>query len=309
MIGCRFAFSGDWANIAAAISRRSLRLAAIGSVCVFLGACQLAPTKTSEREHRELSPLIEKTGRPIEITDKTVVLDARSAFDYGLNHIGNSIGFSWENLAENASTGEVMRDGHKAALRLSLVGIDLKTPVVVVGYGSNGGGEEGRLAWNLLYLGLQDVQVSDVDTFRKSWTQKPTPAPANVPIWKATPHTEYVIGKKAFLKLALDAKGQIKNRVQIVDVRSANEYAKESPQKIDISTLHIPWKEFYTATGRPDPDLKKKILALGIRQDDRIVLVSKHGVRSGAAAYALMALGFTHVENFTGGWRSLTTHD
>ena len=291
------------------MSARRFILAAIVSACFFLSACQLAPTKTSEHERRELSPLIEKTSRPLEITDKTVVLDARSAFDYGLNHIGNSIGFAWENLAENASTGEVMRDNHKAALRLSLVGIDPKTPVVVVGYGSNGGGEEGRLGWNLLYLGLQDVQVSDVDTFRKAWTQKPTPAPANAPVWKAAPHAAYVIGKKAFLKLALDAKSQMKNRTQIVDVRSAGEYAKESPQKIDISTLHIPWKEFYTATGRPDPNLKKKILALGIREDDRIVLVSNYGVRSGAAAYALMALGFTHVENFTGGWRSLTTHD
>lgn len=285
------------------------RLGAVAGVLGILTACQLAPTKTSEHEHRELSPLVEKASRPIEITEKTVVLDARSAFDYGLNHIGNSINFSWENLAENASTGEVLRDNHKAALRLSLVGIDLKTPVVVVGYGNNGDGEEGRLAWNLLYLGLSDVQVANVDNFRRAWTQKPTPAPANAPVWKADPHPEYVMNKKAFLKLALDAKSQMQNRVQIVDVRSASEYAKESPQKIDISTLHIPWKEFYTVSGRPDPDLKKKILALGIREDDRIILISNHGVRSGAAAYVLMALGFTRVENFTGGWRSLTTHD
>jgi hypothetical protein len=53
--------------------------------------------------------------------------------------------------------------------------------------------------------------------------------------------------------------------------------------------------------------VKSRLQAVGILPTDRVILVSNKGVRSGAAAYALLAIGFARVQNFTSGWNSLLT--
>ncbi len=281
-----------------------------GTLSLLFTGCQIAPkpTQITETRVRPFTALVEKAERPIEVTPLTVVLDARSSFDYGLNHVVNSLPLQWSDLAEKEATGETLRDLHKAALRLSLLGLTPQTSVVIVGYGNAGRGEEGRLAWSLLFLGFHDVQITGVEAMRKSMTQEASPAAQNVPPWKAESRDELQIGKNEFLNLALNPKLRLENRVHILDVRSAQEYLNKIPGKSklpDINAINIEWKNFFTASGRPDVKFKGKLAALGVQPEDRVILVSNRGVRSGAAAYALFALGFEHVQNFTAGWNSL----
>lgn len=273
---------------------------------LLMTACQMTPTKVGESSRREFSLLVDKTKKPLVITEGTVVLDARSSFDYGLNRVENSLHLSWESLAENSQTGEVLRDKRKLATRLSLLGLQPTTSVVAVGYGLNGKGEEGRLAWTLLYLGFQDVQVAAIELLRNNLTQKPTPPPQNVPVWPVNPREGLQIGLKEFEELAANPKLRREKKIFFVDVRSQSEYFNKTPTKRgpapDLNALNIEWKEFYTAMGRPNPAIAAKLLQLGIAPTDRVIIFSEKGVRSGAAAYALLALGFTRVQNFTGGW-------
>ncbi len=132
--------------------------------------CSVKPTRVGESNRRDLEQVVTKSQKPVQLTENTVVLDVRPAFEYGLNKIQNSQNFPWQNLAENSQTGELLRDTRQAALRLSLKGVIPQTPVVIVGNGRAGQGEEGRLAWNLLFLGFHDVQVCAVETFRKNMT-------------------------------------------------------------------------------------------------------------------------------------------
>lgn len=278
-----------------------------------LFGCQVAPpTKVAETRQRPFAQVTEKAQRPLEINDLTVVLDTRASFDFGLNHVINSYNFPWAGLAEKEATGELLRDPRQAALRLSLLGINPQTPVVIVGPGPRAGkGEEGRLAWNLLYLGVQDVQVSAIEPLRKSMTQQSSPPAQNTPLWKANPREELQIGKAEFINWATKPKERMEKRVHIIDVRSDKEYlnkpdalAGKAPLP-DLTAINIEWSQFYTPQGRPDIRFKDKLLALGIRPEDRIILISNRGVRSAAAAYALLALGYERVQNFTGGWNSL----
>lgn len=277
------------------------------ALMILLTGCVAQPTKVVETEKREFDLLVDKTMRPLELHDATVVLDARSNFDYGLNKISGSYHFPWENLAEDRVTGEVMRDPRKAGLRLSLAGLQPNTPIVVVGYGPRGQGEEGRLAWSLLYFGFQDVQVAGIAMFRKNWTPNPSPPAQNVPVWQVNPRTELQVSIPEFKKLMEDPKGRMQTRTFIIDVRGEKEYFNRGKGKStpDINAIHMDWKEFYTSEGRPNPAVKAKIQSLGIAPTDRIIMVSTHGVRSGAAAYALLALGFSRVQNFTRGWNSV----
>src|SRR4051812_24398795 len=122
----------------------------IAVVCLAtLSACQSKPTKAVDTPAPAWSRLIEKTLQPLKLSEDTVVLDARNEFDYGLAHWSTSIHFGWPNLVVEEKNPAGLVDPRAAAQRLSLIGIDPKTPVVVIGYGQKGSGEEGRLAWTL----------------------------------------------------------------------------------------------------------------------------------------------------------------
>lgn len=271
-----------------------------------LAACQMKPTRVQESQRREYETLIDKSRKPIAITDTTIILDARKAFDYGLNHIEGAHHLTWDSLAENADTGEILRDRRRLGQRLALFGLNPATPIVVVGYGLNGSGEEGRLAWTLVYLGFKDVQTANHELFRKSWTQKPTPPPKNVEPFDVEGNMALVTSREEFRRLAKDPQSRSQARVHIIDVRSEKEYFNKSGSSAqpDIGALNVEWKEFFGSDGRANAALKKKLNSIGLGDSDRIILVSDRGVRSGAAAYALLSLGFTRVENFIGGWRS-----
>lgn len=286
------------------------RFTGIWLALALLSGCVAQPTKISETQKREFDLLVDKSSRPIELTDQTVILDARSSFDYGLNRITNSIHFPWDNLAETTLSGEVMKDARKAALRLSLNGIEPHTPVVVVGYGTRGDGADGRLAWSLLYMGVQDVQMTVIETFRKNLTPNASAPAKNVAVWPVNPRENMQVGKTDFVKLSQDPKGRLESRTWIIDVRTDKEYFNKagSGNAPDINAINVPWAEFYNAKGRPDVKVKARLEAVGILPSDRVILISNKGVRSGAAAYALLALGFTRVQNFTSGWNSLLTN-
>jgi thiosulfate/3-mercaptopyruvate sulfurtransferase len=270
-------------------------------------ACQMQPTKVTRSEQREFDLVVNKSTKPLVLTEMTVVLDARSAFDYGLNRINGSHHFRFENLAETSQSDEVMRDRRRLAQRLALIGLTPETPIVVVGNGPQGDGSEGRLAWTLLYLGFKDVQTASIEMFRNNMTQNMTPTPKNAAPAEIETHVAMVTKKDELKRLAQNPKERLENRVWLVDVRSEKEYAKNGATKEspDVGALNIEWTQFYTKLGRPDPNLKKKMRDLGIRDSDRVILVGADANRSSAAAYALISLGFGRVENFPQGWRSL----
>jgi 3-mercaptopyruvate sulfurtransferase SseA len=84
-------------------------------------------------------------------------------------------------------------------------------------------------------------------------------------------------------------------------VRSKDEYFEkrgEMYKEPDIQALHMEWKEFYLGDGRPDLKVKRRLKALGYSESDEIIVFSNRGVRSSAAAYSLIANGFTKVRNF-----------
>jgi thiosulfate/3-mercaptopyruvate sulfurtransferase len=274
-----------------------LRYLALIVLLVVVG-CEVAPTKIVETQRHELLQVVEKTQKPLTLeNDDLVILDARSSFDYGLDRVRGSLRFGWETLAEDAHSGELLRDVRQAALRLSLVGLTPDTPILVVGYGQLGQGEEGRLAWNLLYLGFQDVQVSSVGALRKSMTQELSPQAKNATYWKVSPREELQIDRAHFVQLTQTGK----SKVVLIDVRSEKEYLTQSGALPNVRSFNIEWKQFYTPQGRPDLHFKRKLAELGVHSDDHIVVISNRGVRSGAAAYALLAMGFPYVQNFTAG--------
>ena len=237
----------------------------------------------------EFSHVVEKARRPLAITEDTVVLDVRSAFDFGLGHVRNAV-------ALPAIGGSALpRDPEKAAKRLALLGLRPNTPVVILGSGERGSGEEGRLGWDLLRLGFTDVQVADVQSFRSLWTTRPSAHPENVQAWQPAPHRQMELSVRECAHIAVHPKEWQDKRVWLVDVRAPSEHLRNA-------AINLEWQDFYNSEGRPDAGVRSKLKALNLKPEDRLVLISAKGVLSAAAAYSLVALGYEQVQACAAGW-------
>ncbi len=281
-------------------NRLSVGLAVAVSL-VGLVACQMSPTRVHETREVEWSAFTQKSKAPLRIDDSTVLLDARSEFDYGLKHIAGSVRLEWQDLVLSRKTGELNQDQKSLMRKLTLMGLEPSQSIVIFGDGTKGQGEEGRLAWNLLYLGFTDIQVSAIRPFEKKLTVEPAEPRANTQAWQLKPKSEFILTANRFRQLAHDPAGRIKRRIFLIDVRSATEYfnkKKGAPNLPDFHALNIEWKEFFTDEGRVNFEIKNRLKDLKVNPDDEIVVYSQRGLRAGAAAYSLMALGFRAVRVF-----------
>ncbi len=279
-------------------------------------ACQTTPTKVQEQAEPNWSLLQKNAVEPIEIDERTVLVDARSAFDYSLSHIPSAINLPWEEFAQpkNRAPGLVTADVGGLIKQLALKGLSPEVRVIVVGNGLKGQGEEGRVAWSLLHLGFRDVQVANIEQFHFGWTQVEAPPRENRPEWQANVRSQMVAGKDEVMRIATQKLGPGERlSARILDVRSRQEYFAKTPKgegyvTPDLNAIHIPWEQFFTNEGRPKRDMKNQLLSMGWQPNDRIVVISNKGLRSGAVAFSLMSIGFRNVANATGGYVELTTH-
>lgn len=114
----------------------------------------------------ELSAALSAAGR------RPLVLDARPSRDFRAGHVPGSLQVDWRDFSESrpgaasylfgdpAKWGLLAADCASLRDRLRGLGLSASRPVVVVGEPS-GWGEEGRIAWMLLYLGHPEVALLD----------------------------------------------------------------------------------------------------------------------------------------------------
>lgn len=275
--------------------------------------CQQAPTKIRQTAVVEPNLLVRNAAGPVRIDAETILIDARLPFDYSMAHAPGAINLQWQDFAQPQADvpGHLPRDLNALAQRLSLLGISPDSSIVVVGKGRGGLGEEGRVAWSLIFLGIKNVQTIGADYFRSGMTNaEPAPRP-NGAIWRPMPDGKMVADRKEVLAIATAKKpASGPSSARLLDVRSRKEYFLKGGQDQDyvfpeLGALHIPWEQFINEEGRPNSEMRAQLQSLGWHPADRIVVISTKGVRSGAVAFALMSLGFTNVANYTGGYTEL----
>ncbi|AHI06237.1 thiosulfate sulfurtransferase [Bdellovibrio bacteriovorus W] len=232
---------------------------------------------------------------------EAVILDARPAFEFNLSHAPNSVNVRWEDFSQaNPMSRGVLEPDHFAlARRLALIGVSPETRVIVLGKGKQGAGEEGRIAWTLKVLGVQEVFTLVHTSFR---AQNPRPEQSlvkNKPYWNPPVEDSLQLSLKDF---KADA---VKTNTFVLDVRSQSEFSHRSLKqnsKFKGKVLHVEWKEFFKDDGLPNKKVIETLAAQGIQPQSRLIVISNHGVRSGAVTYALQYLGFNKVANFAGGY-------
>lgn len=307
------------------------------SVLGLLVSCQHVPTKIVSQE-----PVIPETMTAEKImASHPVILDVRSPFEFNLSHVPGSINVRWEDFSQQDTRyrGLLQTDLFAIARRLSLIGIDLDSKVVVLGKGRQGNGEEGRVAWTLQVLGIRDVYTL-MHTSYRAINPKEIPAPIkNKPYWKPVVDESLMISIDNFkayafqelppMKYSSRARSKAlgglppgatdmpvaslfgmnfndaKSKVIILDVRSSQEFSLSNlsrSKEVKAPLVNIEWREFFNDKDLPAKEVEKLLSDKGITKDKIIMVLSNHGVRSGAVTYALRALGYRQSVNYAGGY-------
>lgn len=285
------------------------RLAVLALSLTVLGCQTLKPTEVYQSSELDFRDFADSLKKPIVINKDTVVLDTRSPLDFGLNHVPGSHNVQWDafRAAGSLSRGVLDSNLEKITRRLALLGVEKDSQVVVVGEGVNGLGQEARLAWMLLYVGVKDVQAADINQIQAPKTNIFGPPRENAPFWQPEPVQRLLASKEEVLKAARLKKP---SRIHIIDARSSAEAMQKQTVRgnyvtPDLGAINIEWKEFFNSRGRPSLDMRRKLQDIGISPKDRIIVISNHGLRSAAVTYALTMIGFENVGNHSGGWVSL----
>ena len=270
------------------------------SVLLGLSGCMTQPTKSFEEE-----PALKKD--LTSLSADVVLIDARPSFQHQLARPSGAIGMSWQDFSQKSEPflGVLEKDLFFHARRLARMGISPQSSILVLGNGQQGQGEEGRLAWTLKVLGISKVQIGHVNHFRMASSKAEAPPRAAVPIWKPEPTEGLEIGKPEFENLLFQPRVAPDSPV-LIDVRSVDEYVGKVGRslKLDYSAINIPWTEFITSKGEPDPAVVDKLQSLSIGKNRRLIVIDWQGVRSGLATFVLREFGFT-ASNYSGGYDEL----
>ena len=208
------------------------------------------------------------------------VLDARGRVDFVRGHIPGAQRLDWRVGTVGGFTSGTLGDPQAAAAAFAAAGVQSDHPVIVVGAWESGWGEEGRLAWDLLYLGHPKVHV--LRGGMSTWTGPVDHLPRS-PVtgdFVAVPRPE-------FRGSASDPGGRL-----VVDVREPDEFAGaqhygEARGGHVPGALSLPWKQFL----RGIPPLERR----------PVLLYCTGGVRSAMVWVILKDVGWD-VVNDDGGW-------
>jgi len=238
-----------------------------------------------------------------------VVFDSRPKYDYMMYSVPGAIHLLWEQLVADPKIDNSVVTGDKAfyaARKLARLGVKPDSEVVVLGKDEPGQAEAGRLAWSLLTMGFQNVQVTSLKSMSKSVSPFKKRKHKSVPIWKPDTDYDFEITRSEFLLSLRQANPDL----LVLDVRSEEEFKSVNLKSFNdrfpnFRSRFIPWTQFYESSGRPNREYSRKLFGDNISLDNEIIVISNNGVRSATVSYALLTMGFKNVKNFSGGFKSL----
>jgi 3-mercaptopyruvate sulfurtransferase SseA len=228
---------------------------------------------------------LEKTKKtmPVKKSILPIILDARPAFAYATSHIPTSVNIRWKDYAQTdaAHLGNLDPDVDLLARKLRINGITPQVPVIVLGSGPSGDGAEGRVAWMLQYLGVQNVEIKNYDKVPGKREASDELQNLNSPIWLPKIVESLKISKR---DLQATLNGKIK-AITLIDVREPDEFVRKAGAGRGHikGAINISWKEFFGKEGEPlnSDNVVGVLRAHQVDVSNPVIFYSNLGVRSG----------------------------
>ena len=230
---------------------------------------------------------------------------------YERGHIPGAVNFSWHQDLNDPVRRDIVSRASFEKL-LSQAGVDKNKTIVLYGDTNNWFAAWG--AWVFDVYGVDNVKL--LDGGRVKWeaekraldNRAKTPVAGNVTVKAANKDL------RAFLPDVLAA-AEKRSDVQLVDIRSADEYngkvfAPQGVQELAVRAGHVPgavnvpWGQAVAADGtfKSAEELKKVYGAVGIDGSKPIITYCRIGERSSHTWFALKKILGYDVRNYDGSW-------
>jgi thiosulfate/3-mercaptopyruvate sulfurtransferase len=240
---------------------------------------------------------------------KYVILDNRDPKAYATGHIEGAISAPWQTFSSvtKGKSGDkdwgTLLPAADIAAALGKLGVDTAKTIVVYS-DPTGWGEDGRVAWTLQSIGIENVRL--LDGGFPAWTAAGNKSTKDVPKLSATTVTP-AADNLANINVTTD---QVKAGIDastavILDVRTAKEYggATDFGEKRGghlPKAISIPFQENFKEDGtlKSNDDLMKLYMDAGIPMDATIYAYCTKGIRSAYTYEVLKMLGFKTPRNW-----------
>lgn len=234
-------------------------------------------------------PFVEAAAARALVAAGATVLDTRSLASFYAGHVPGAQRADWRAVTEGGLRSGRLGAPEGAAAVYAGLGVDRARPVLVVGDWTAAWGEEGRIAWDLTWLGHAAVRILAGGMAGWTGATERLPARAKVGTFTAAPRADVRITTEG---LAAALAGPAPPLV--LDVREPEEFAGATPYG-EARGGHVP-----TAENRP----WRTLLAAdpGLPRERELVVYCTGGVRSAMAWAALTAWGYPRVRNDDGSW-------
>ncbi len=233
-----------------------------------------------------------------------LILDTRKPFEYSMAHFENSYPIRWEDFSqsEEPHRGALDPNIHVLVRKLQALGLGKDREVIILGQGTKGIGEEGRIAWMLNYLGFKKIKTVNFKSFKGKKVFGEAPEIASLPGWTPKPVEGLKIRKSDLEKLIENSE----KKTALIDVRSPEEFSgnknKGEKRRGHIpGAINIPWKSFVDGEGEPvSSEVAKEILQKhNVNLGSTIIFYSSLGVESGYATFVATRAGL-NAKNYDG---------
>lgn len=240
-----------------------------------------------------------------------ILVDARGEEEALKGTIKGATALGWQNLAsveEGASGDEkwgLVLEPAELAKRLGEKGIAKDKEIVLFSAANKGWGDDGRIAWELLAAGYEDVKIVDggLVALEKAKLEKSVKLkelkPVDVKIDKID--QEHIIRTEELKKDYADYK--------VVDVREDKEYEGavmygEAKGGHLPDAIHIRFTDLFAKDGmlKSNKELTKLFEDAGLAKDDKIVTYCTAGIRSAYMELVMDMCGFKNVKNYDGSY-------
>lgn len=238
--------------------------------------------------------------------ENTIILDARGEEAAKKGTIKGATTTTWQYLAkcDEGKAGDEMwgtiLDKDELAKRLGELGLDKNKEIILFSTGQDGWGEDGRIAWELIAAGYENVKLADgsydylIDSgVEKGDLVKLDPVEVKIEDIDQT----HIINTKELEKNYDD--------YVVIDVRADKEYNGatsygEAKGGHLPGAKHIKFTDLFNkdTTLKSVDDIKSIFEEAGIKEDDKIVTYCTAGIRSAYMQLVLEMIGYENTQNY-----------
>lgn len=241
--------------------------------------------------------------------DDVIFVDCRGEKDAKKGTVEGAIALTWKELSRcGESFGEAgdeewgkIPEAADYAKRLSSYGLEKDKEIITIGYTTDGWGDDGRIVWQLVAAGYENVKMVDggFEALKE----------ADVPMQKGAsePKAATVKVDEIDMTHVMETEELERNYDEyvVLDVRTEKEYDGATKYG-EAKGGHLPNAIFfpYTEIFEKDATLKSKteivqmLEELGVEKDDKIVTYCTAGIRSAYVQLVLEMCGYENTWNY-----------